>query len=250
MNPFTLRSHTILLRNRLVIQTGIIILTIMTGIILTSGCIAVPSSPPPADTINSVPPISEFKESEAFSEPDAITAVLEEPIPVIPTSTPEPTSSVTIADTPYSDTYERTSRQSIFFSGQPELNRTPLHSVYTEPSIRLANQPVGRMLDVRHGPFEIHYTVHPQVQNQAVTWAILTVRDPFGNKIAEDGYHRHYTSSLSNAIKVYGSGKYHLTMEGEFVTIDISLCTADPVPEPTVTVIPPEEYDEEEEMWG
>lgn len=244
----------------------LMLIVLLSGLILASGCAT--QEEPQQESLSEK---DYYADKDPFSEgysntdvdgdspdfplnPEFLIAMAEEPIPILSTPTPEPTSSVMVADVPYSEYMAQDPRQSVFFSGEEELIKTPFHCVYTEPPITLTTLPLGRALDIIHGPFEIRYTAHPAVDDLALPWALLTVRDGNGTVVAEGGYNRQYLSLEEDIIRVYGVGQYHLTLEGGFMTLDLSLYTTDPVPEGQATPVPEyyDEYDyeeEEEEMW-
>ncbi len=245
------------------VVVALVLITLFFGLILVSGCAS--EEEPQQESLSGKDPNADKEPlSEEYLNTDMdgdypefplnseeLIAMAEEPVPVLSTPTPEPTSSVTVADIPYSEYMAQKPRQSVFFSGEEELIKTPFHCVYRESSIKLTTLPLGRALDIRHGPFEIRYTAHPAVDDLALPWALLAVRDGNGTVVAEGGYNRQYLSLPEDTVRVYGVGQYHLTMEGGFMTLDLSLYTTDPVPEGQATPVPEELYDEyeEEEMW-
>lgn len=251
MSPLHLKNLSDILPSCPDLHRRILIFIILAFLIFASGCVAFPGSPPPAENTIKETVDQDYMEIEASSESQenniSYEDMFEDPVPTKPAPTPIPTSSVVKVDTPYSDIPDRIPRQSVYFPGGIEPGRPLLHAVYTEQAIRLQNIPVGRMLDVINGPFDIHYTVHTNTNEPGLPWAVLTVRNPNGTVIAEDGYNRHYTSALSNSFRVYGNGTYHLTLDGEFVTLDLSLFTNDTVTGPVVTMAPYDEYYEDGE---
>lgn len=168
-------------------------------------------------------------------------------VPTSPIPTPIPTSFVNVTDASYSKPLiQPTPRVSVGYLSTTD-GRNKTHSIYDETGIDMHETPIARSLDILNGPFTVRYTIHPKVENPNYSWAVLTLRDPWGNITAQNGYNRRYTNETIQDITVYKTGKFHLTIEGNFVTLDLSVRTTDPVtgPEPTQTPVntdlPPEE---------
>lgn len=155
--------------------------------------------------------------------------------PLTPTPAPVPTSWVKVSGTPYSKPFINPENRSSVAKEYGGDGRTKPHMIYSEKGITLNGQAVGRWLNITNGPFIIDYTVHLQKgnrrygeENPNFHWAVLTVRDPWGNILADNGYNRQYCNNTNNHITIYKTGDFHLTIEGNFVTMDIAVLTTDP----------------------
>ncbi|MDD1727449.1 MAG: hypothetical protein LUQ50_00090 [Methanospirillum sp.] len=118
------------------------------------------------------------------------------------------------------------------------------HAVYSEQGIELNGTPQGRILKVLNGPFIIDYTVHPKVSDPTYGWVTIEIRDPWENLIADGGYNRHYPASTNQKILIHGTGLYYLKIDGNFMTVEYSLLTTDPIPVGTPTPAPAPEEEE------
>lgn len=117
-------------------------------------------------------------------------------------------------------------------------------------SVGLAGYAWGKDLNITNGPFSITYSVHPNVTSPLLVWVKFTVYDPWQNVIAEEGYNRGYTSEGTKTMIIYREGRYYLTIEGEFASVDYTIKTKDPVPIVTMASVPEEVRVDEEEERG
>lgn len=202
----------------------------------SSGCIAIPSSAPSIENITVPNETNETQTLENITPPFLPTETV--------TPTPIPTSYVNNTNDLYQSQGPEPRRISVGYENTTEIRKIP-HTVYTENGLELnTSSPLGRKFTILHGPFIINYTVHPKVNNPIYAWATLDLRDSWGNFTAGGGYNRHYPASTNQQILVYQTGTYYLKIEGNFVTLDFSLQTTDPV-QNTVPTHTPEPEDEE-----
>ncbi|PKL59748.1 MAG: hypothetical protein CVV33_06255, partial [Methanomicrobiales archaeon HGW-Methanomicrobiales-4] len=126
-------------------------------------------------------------------------------------------------------------------------NQVILNTTYSG-SVGLGGYAIGKDLNITTGPFSITYSVHPNVTSPLLVWTRFTVYDPWQNVIAEEGYNRGYTSDETKTMMIYREGRYYLTIEGEFASVDYTIKTGDPAPAVTRAPIPVEMEGEEEMM--
>jgi len=148
-------------------------------------------------------------------------------LPLTQTPVPTPTSYVTrLPDTVSKDMFIP-SRPSIFFSNNTSYaGPAPLYQVYYESGILLNATIKELKIHAERGPFSIWYTVHSQ-GSPRISWAKITVRDPFQTVLYEDGYNREYSSEEVKEFIVYKDGNATIQISGEFATMDISINTPD-----------------------
>ncbi len=100
---------------------------------------------------------------------------------------------------------------------------------------------IGLIVNVTKGPLIIRFDIDPVHDciedpdscrgNLAASanrpYCTVTVRDSGTRAIvAQDGYGREYSSDTSNhVITVYGSGQYHITLEGSYLDLTLSITT-------------------------
>ena len=123
----------------------------------------------------------------------------------------------------------------------------PLNATYSE-SVGLNGYAIGKELNITNGPFSITYTVHPNISSPLDVWAKLTILDPWQNSIEEAGYNRGYSNAETQTMIVYREGRFYLIIEGDFLSLDYTLKTRDPLPISTPTPVT-EEVPFEEEMY-
>lgn len=159
-------------------------------------------------------------------------------IPRTATPKPEPTSSVKHADSLYAPDNWYTPRKVSVGYGNTTDGRIRPHQIYYEQGLTLNTTPVGRVLTVLNGPFIIDFVIHNKVNNPNLEWAKLEIRDPWGNLVADGGYNRHYPSAINQQILIYKTGTFYLKIDGNLVTLDLSLQTTDPIPSVAPTPTP------------
>lgn len=136
-------------------------------------------------------------------------------------------SHVTRMNDTYAEDFFIPSRTSIYFTNnsspwQPET----LYPIYSESDIPLNSIIKNRQVYVKKGPFSVRFTVHPQ-GTPLVSWAKITVMDPFLNIIQGDGYNREFSSESPKEFIVYRNGTCDIQLSGNAATLDISVCTPD-----------------------
>ncbi|MDD1728854.1 MAG: hypothetical protein LUQ50_07275 [Methanospirillum sp.] len=107
---------------------------------------------------------------------------------------------------------------------QQELNKT------YSGSVGLAAFAVGKELNVTNGPFSITDSVYPNISSPLDVWVKITIFDPWQQIIAEGGYNRGFPSQETQTMMIYREGRYYMSIEGEFATMDYTIKTADSVP--------------------
>jgi len=117
------------------------------------------------------------------------------------------------------------------------INRNPEDSTLRQElnitysgSVGLAAFAVGKELNITNGPFSITYSVHPNISSPRDVWAKITIFDPWQQIIAEGGYNRGFPSQETQTMMIYQEGRYYMSIEGEFATMDYIIKTADSVP--------------------
>ena len=127
----------------------------------------------------------------------------------------------------YPDDYFIPSRNSIYFSNTSSTGIPgPLHPIYTESGIPLNHTIKNLQVYVQHGPFSVRYSVHPK-GNPLVSWAKITIQDPFQNILYQDGYNREFSSEGTKEFIVYRNGTILLQIIGEAATLDLTINTPD-----------------------
>lgn len=144
-----------------------------------------------------------------------------------PTPVPNNTSQVTRLDDTYPEDYFTPSRNSIYFSynSQDRISGA-LRPMYSESSIPLNNTLKNRQIYVEKSPFSVRFVVHPK-SNPLVSWAKITVVDPFQNPLYVDGYNREFSSEQTKEFTVYRNGTSLLQISGEAATLDLTINTPD-----------------------
>lgn len=107
--------------------------------------------------------------------------------------------------------------------------RKNLNTSYTG-SVGLAGNAFGKDLNITTGPFSITYAIHPNISSPLDVWAKFTVFDPWQNVIATGGYNRGYPNEETQTMTLYREGRYYLTIEGDFASVDYMIKTGDPAP--------------------
>lgn len=120
-------------------------------------------------------------------------------------------------------------RPSILKEHQSQIHRSTLNTTYSG-SVGLAAFAVGKELNITNGPFSITFTVHPNISSPRDVWVKITIFDPWQQVIAEGGYNRGYPSQETQTMKIFREGRYYMSIEGEFATLDYTIKTADIVP--------------------
>jgi hypothetical protein len=127
---------------------------------------------------------------------------------------------------------------SSIFKEQPSQNYPPeLNKTYSG-SVGLAAYAIGKELNITNGPFSITYTVHPNISSPRDVWVKITIFDPWEQVIAEGGYNRGFPNEETQTMKIFRDGRYYMSIEGEFATIDYTIKTADIVPMIILTQTP------------
>ncbi|QXO95747.1 hypothetical protein KSK55_04965 [Methanospirillum purgamenti] len=147
--------------------------------------------------------------------------------PLTHTPVPTPTSFVTrLGDTLSEDAFIP-SRSSIYFShNTSHKGPVNLYPVYTASGIPLNSTLKELKIHAEKGPFSVRYTVHP-ISTPLVSWARITVQDPFLNILHEDGYNREFSSEKEKEFFVYKEGDFKVLLSGGYATLDISINTPD-----------------------
>lgn len=148
-------------------------------------------------------------------------------IPLTPTPVPTPTSYVTrLSDSISEDTFIP-SRSSIFFSNtSPDDRSVYLHPVYSAFGLSLNTTIKKLEVHAEKGPFSVRFTIHPK-GTPLVSWARITVMDPFLNVLHEEGFNREFSSETVKEFIVYYNGTFTVQIAGEAATLDISINTPD-----------------------
>jgi hypothetical protein len=138
---------------------------------------------------------------------------------------------------------------SIFRNPADSTLRQELNKTYYG-SVGLAAFAVGKELNITKGPFSITYTVHPNISSPRDVWAKITIFDPWQQIIAEGGYNRGFPSQETQTMMIYREGRYYMSIEGEFATMDYTVKTADSVPvvSSSPTLVPNPGYVREEDL--
>ena|GEM_PF-6128654 len=113
-------------------------------------------------------------------------------------------------------------------------------------SVGLAGFAVGKELYITNGPFSITYTVHPNVTSPRDVWVKLTLFDPWQQVIAEGGYNRGFPNQETQEMKIYRTGGYYMSIEGEFARVDYVIKTGDWAPVAVITPVMERDTGEEE----
>jgi hypothetical protein len=227
-------------KNNRLCSSFILIIIISFTFVFFSGCMSIPGTPA-GDAVPVQTPVSPGTEENLSI--DNITPDIVD-IPLTPEPTPTPIIS-TVSDwnpyevVPYPES-EHT-RASIL-RNDTSTNRQILNTTYSG-SVNLNGYSYGKELNITRAPFSITYTVHPNIENPLLVWAKLTVLDPWQNVTAEGGYNRHYSSDQTKTMTLYQEGKFYIIFEGEYASVDYTLKTGDPTPEPTSTPVPIEDYE-------
>ncbi len=120
----------------------------------------------------------------------------------------------------------------------------------------LRGNATGLTVNVTKGPLLVSYDIKPlydcldkpescrgsMAKSINRPYFILTVRNLTTQEIvAEDGYAREYSSEKTNrTVKIFGEGRYHLTLTGNYLDVTLSITTGDSprtVATPVVTII-------------
>lgn len=155
-----------------------------------------------------------------------------------------------------------------------------------QKSYTLGCNATGFIADVKKGPMVIHFNVHPVINcntdpsscrgkgglpaedsedsdysddsKESSEYSISTVNRPYFTMtvrdnethaiIAQDGYAREFSSQTDDrTLMVYSRGRYHVTLEGCFVTVNLAITTGNSPVVNTTRVVESsdEDYDEE-----
>ncbi|WP_319578742.1 hypothetical protein [uncultured Methanospirillum sp.] len=168
-----------------------------------------------------------------------------------PTSKPIPSSNVTDWN-PYEvlpPWKPPLNHSSILKQPQSQTNLRTLNTSYSG-SVDLNASAIGKELNITNGPFSITYTVHPTISSPRDVWVKITIFDPWEQVITDGGYNRGFPSEETQTMKIYREGRYYMSIEGEFASMDYTIKTADPVPvvSSVPTHIPDRRFEEDGEM--
>lgn len=140
---------------------------------------------------------------------------------------PVPTSYVIQGAGSLSDDVFIPSRESIYFSNYTSWSGLGnLNPVYAQTGIPLNSTIKELKIHAEKGPFSVSFTVHPK-STPLVSWAKITVLDPFQNILHEDGYNREFSSEQVKEFVVYREGNFTVRISGGYATLDISINTPD-----------------------
>lgn len=140
---------------------------------------------------------------------------------------PVPTSYVIQGAGSLSDDVFIPSRESIYFSNNTSGSGTGnLNPVYAQTDIPLNSNIKELKIHAEKGPFSVRFTVHPK-STPLVSWAKITVLDPFQNILHEDGYNREFSSEQVKEFVVFREGNFTVMISGGYATLDISINTPD-----------------------
>lgn len=248
------RSYESRHRNKKILIIGIIgILVLLT---LICGCIGIPFFPNgtsvEGQSISKVyyqdtnlPPLN--------SSQTSLTPEYVYPDFPIQKQTPEPTPTPLISNisdwNPYSilPYPEQPLNHSSIYKNDTPNYRKILNTTYSG-TVGLNGYAIGKELNITTGPFSITYTVHPNITSPLNVWVKLTVLDPRQNIISEAGYNRGYPDQETQTMIIYRQGRFYLTIEGDFVSVDYTIKTGDPIPEVALVTPAPVPNTEEMEM--
>ncbi|MDD1728306.1 MAG: hypothetical protein LUQ50_04450 [Methanospirillum sp.] len=153
----------------------------------------------------------------------------------VPEETPSPTPTPLLSNisdwNPYSMLPTPTpilNHTSILKNDTPNYRKV-LNTSYSG-SVGLAGNAIGKDLNITTGPFSITYTVHPNISSPRDVWVKLSVFDPWQNVLAVGGYNRGYPNEEIQTMTLYREGRYYLTIEGDFASVDYTIKTGDLVP--------------------
>lgn len=118
---------------------------------------------------------------------------------------------------------------SIFKEKQSQYNPPELNTTYSG-SVGLAAFAIGKEFNITNGPFSITYTVHPNISSPRDVWVKITIFDLWEQVITEGGYNRGFPNEETQTMKIFREGRYYMSIEGEFATIDYIIKTADIAP--------------------
>jgi hypothetical protein len=227
-------------------QGVILLLFILILCIITPGCIQIPTtnnktSDIPPSVMGAIPfhtPEPTPTSNQIFSPdmtPDIREKLMrEDKIPTtVNKGTPTPpspsnsTSHVIRQNDTYPNDYYIPSRKSIYFSNTSSTSIPgQLHPIYTESGIPLNYTIKNLQVNVQNGPFSVRYSVHPK-GNPLVSWAKITIMDPFQNIVHQDGYNREFSSEGTKEFIVYQNGTVLLQIIGEAANLDLTINTPD-----------------------
>ncbi|MDD1695043.1 MAG: hypothetical protein LUQ71_10000 [Methanoregula sp.] len=171
-----------------------------------------------------------------------LTAVVESAVPITDDESYETLHAARVNET------SRFNRSDIRKERMPEFEKT-----YT-----LDCNATGLIVDVKKGPLVIAFDIEPVFDcmndpdscRGSLTASVnrpyftVTVRDNETHAIvAQEGYGREYSSETDDrSLTVYGAGRYHITLEGCFVTADLAIITGN---SPLTDSDEDEDYDED-----
>jgi len=214
---------------------GILIILFFSAI-FSAGCLQIPSAPNQSMD-------NQIEVNTSHQIPTDLPTPTEtpSPVPTIPRSNVSNWNPYNVLPTPT----PVLNHPSILKNDTPNYRKI-LNTSYSG-SVGLAGNAFGKDLNITTGPFSITYTVHPNISSPLNVWVKLTVFDPWQNIIAVGGYNRGYPNQETQTMTLYREGRYYLTIEGDFASIDYTVKTGDLSP----TVIPTQvshEISEEEMM--
>jgi len=238
----------------LLIRAKEILIALFFCFIFCAGCVQISSSATELTDIEPEPsPITPYQSEDEQTFMDSATELplVLTPPTVTPSPVPTPLRSNVSDWNPYSVLPTQTpilNHFSILKNDTPNYRKV-LNTTYSG-SVGLAGNAIGKDLNITTGPFAITYTVHPNVSSPLDVWVKLTVFDPWQNVIAVGGYNRGYPNEETQTITLYHEGRYYLSIEGDFASVDYSIKTGDQSPVSTQNQIPvsSEEIFEEEMM--
>lgn len=83
------------------------------------------------------------------------------------------------------------------------------------------------LVQISRAPLVIDFRVRPRRQTPLESYMELSVRDPKTREIlARDGYGYKYSTDLEKTVVILEPGKYHITLYGKRVAVDLAIRTA------------------------
>ncbi len=204
--------------------------------LLSAGCITIPSGGEEHDL--SIDEIVPDQNPDISGEEQPLTPIeISEPVPF---PSPVPTSHVSSLPDRLPADHFVPGRTSVYYEPSPDIRPDPLYTIYTESAIPLNTLIREREITVEKGPFSIWFSVTPK-GSPLISWARVTVRDPFGKILFEEGFNRRFSTASAKEFTVYSSGFFILGIEGEYGTIDIAVRTSDQAAAPVTPAVTPDQ---------
>lgn len=216
-------------------RSSVIILFLIFGLI-SAGCVEIPSS-------SNTTAESDYPNLEEEFEDINVTEIST----IIPTPTPIPipTSFVEVLDNTKSPDYHAADRKSIFFQNNSNSEKSyDQYLFYRENGIELNTVTKNRQVIIQKSPWYIRYFVDAS-HRPTISWAEITVTDPFESIIDTGGFNRKYTNSTPQTMKFYQEGLFYIKLEGEYAKLNLEIYSSDANASiGTVDNLPNPDYDE------